>query len=160
MSVGPWATLQRIHASNRTGPSSDSERARPRPADTNTAPFNWPVTCYILDLIFYSSELCNTGMWTWEFDFGITFGGFLVMCTRSDNWSPSGLGDVVFPSGFRDTVFPSGLRATAWSRERYDNRIVSEWLFELRNDTMRQQSVHSEKRELGICFKETIRNYT
>ena len=56
---------------------SGSIRARPRPTNTNAAPFSCPVTYDILNLIFYSSGLCNIEMWTREFDFEITFGAIL-----------------------------------------------------------------------------------
>jgi len=71
-----------------------------------------PVTSYILDTIFYSSELCNIEVWTREFDFGMTFRAVLGGVYSESQLATSGIGDTVFSCGLGDTVFPSGLRET------------------------------------------------
>ena len=84
MSVEPWATLP--HARARAEPGR-VQAARAHDLRTRVQLHSASsVTCYILNLIFYSSELCNIGMWTRKFDFRITFR--VVLGDVYSEWHP------------------------------------------------------------------------
>ena len=147
MSVGPWATLPhaRTHAkTNWVRPGSCSGTRAPTTCrhkcnSVQLAP--WPATFRSYFLFFRALQYRNV-------DSEVR----LQNNIRSGSWCCV-LEVTTGPQVASETRYSRVASSDNLTRERCDNIVVLEWLFELSNDMMRQWSVNSEsasQKQFGI----------